>query len=186
MWLPCKWCTGKGWFSKATRIPEGSTDMAPCWWMHTLPRHYLQSKGPALLSGRLQSRGGRQSDTSTNTNMVIECTHDFNTWSEVAMSLFLKFLNKIKTFSPVGQCQCKRKMFQIPQLQNENKPPMHHTCIIPNHYQNSSRKTLSLFYEWTKARLKTNLLAFPLWHNRIGSISAAPGHRFDPQPSTVG
>ena len=27
---------------------------------------------------------------------------------------------------------------------------------------------------------------FLLWHNGIGGISAAPGHRFDPQPSTVG
>jgi len=25
----------------------------------------------------------------------------------------------------------------------------------------------------------------PAWHNRIGSISAAPGHRFDPPSGTV-
>ena len=27
---------------------------------------------------------------------------------------------------------------------------------------------------------------FPLWHNRIGSILRALGHRFKPWPSTVG
>ena len=27
---------------------------------------------------------------------------------------------------------------------------------------------------------------FLLWHNRMGSVSAAPRHRFDPQPDSVG
>ena len=27
---------------------------------------------------------------------------------------------------------------------------------------------------------------FPLWHNEIGSILGVLGHRFDPQPDTVG
>ena len=27
---------------------------------------------------------------------------------------------------------------------------------------------------------------FPLWHNEIGGVSEVPGHRLDPQPSTVG
>ena len=35
-------------------------------------------------------------------------------------------------------------------------------------------------------RLKIKMVEFPLWHNGIGSISAEPGCRFDPQPSTVG
>nr|WP_303665998.1 hypothetical protein [Staphylococcus aureus] len=25
-----------------------------------------------------------------------------------------------------------------------------------------------------------------LWHNRVGSVSGAPGRRLDPQPGTVG
>ena len=34
--------------------------------------------------------------------------------------------------------------------------------------------------------MKETLQEFSLWHNRIGGISAAPGHRFDPWPSRVG
>ena len=33
---------------------------------------------------------------------------------------------------------------------------------------------------------RTQVLECPLWCNRIGGISAAPGHRLDPQPGTVG
>ena len=32
----------------------------------------------------------------------------------------------------------------------------------------------------------TDFLEFPLWRNRIGGISGARGHRFNPQPGTVG
>lgn len=34
--------------------------------------------------------------------------------------------------------------------------------------------------------LLQQILVLPPWHNRIGSILGALGHRFNPQPSTVG
>ena len=39
-------------------------------------------------------------------------------------------------------------------------------------------------FEFLKKEEKSG--AFPLWCNRISGILAALGHRFDPQPSTVG
>lgn len=38
----------------------------------------------------------------------------------------------------------------------------------------------------TLKQLKTVLLAFPMWQNRIDGISATQGQRFDSQPVTEG
>ena len=37
-----------------------------------------------------------------------------------------------------------------------------------------------------KKRERKPVQKFPLWHNMINGVSAMPGHRFDPQPGTVG
>ena len=48
------------------------------------------------------------------------------------------------------------------------------------------REIIKIIKEINKIEIKETIEEFLLWCNRIGSISGALGHRFDPWPSTVG
>ena len=52
--------------------------------------------------------------------------------------------------------------------------------------EESSVQKLSTFKCATLCGKRKEIMEFPLWHNGIGSILGALGHRFDPQPGTVG
>ena len=57
-------------------------------------------------------------------------------------------------------------------------------AILDSNHQSKTKKKKKK--ENQKKKKKKKKREFPLWCNRIGSVAAAPGSRFNPQPGAVG